>query len=89
MDQSIEQALTSLLPALNGPLPLKLLELGTSMLAQSRTRASNLKAEEEIARAYVCANLACERCLGLLLLDNNEFTDVLMKAQAEVESSKD
>ena len=62
MDKSIEQALTELLPTLSGPLPLELRELAVSLLAQSRIKASSLKADEEIARSYVCANLACERC---------------------------
>ena len=62
MDQSIAQALSGLIPALTGPLPPELVELATSLLAQSRSRASSLKADEEIARAYACANIACERC---------------------------
>ncbi|KAL8693713.1 MAG: hypothetical protein Q9218_001514 [Villophora microphyllina] len=61
MDRAIAQALNSLVPELNGPLPPELLELAGSLLAQSRTKASSLKADEEIARTYACANLACER----------------------------
>ncbi|KAL8894303.1 MAG: hypothetical protein Q9192_004433, partial [Flavoplaca navasiana] len=38
-----------------------LVELAASLLAQSRNRASSLKAEEEIARTYVCAHIACDR----------------------------
>ncbi|KAI9721989.1 MAG: hypothetical protein M1812_001948 [Candelaria pacifica] len=60
MNRSIEQALGGLVPTLS-VLPQELIELATSLLAQSRTRASNLKAEEEIARSYACANIACER----------------------------
>ncbi|KAI9772182.1 MAG: hypothetical protein M1835_006287 [Candelina submexicana] len=60
MDRSTEQALSGLVPTLS-ILPQELIELATSLLAQSRTRASNLKAEEEIARSYACANIACER----------------------------
>ena len=56
------QALISLIPTLTGPLPPELLELAVSLLAQSRSQASSLKADEEIARSYACANLACERC---------------------------
>ena len=56
------QALMGLIPTLTGPLPSELLELAMSLLAQSRSKASNLKADEEIARSYACANLACERC---------------------------
>jgi len=61
MDRSVSQALSTLLPALTGPLPPELIELAVSLLAQSRSKASTLKAEEEIARAYACANIACER----------------------------
>ena len=61
MDRSMSQALISLIPSLSGPLPPDLLELAVSLLAQSRSKASSLKADEEIARSYACANLACER----------------------------
>ncbi|KAI4205724.1 MAG: hypothetical protein LQ350_000221 [Teloschistes chrysophthalmus] len=61
MKKAITQALTSLVPELNGPLPPELLELASSLLAQSRTKASSLNADEEIGRTYACANLACER----------------------------
>lgn len=62
MDRSVAQALSSLLPALGGSLPPELVELAVSLLAQSRSKASSLKADEEIARSYACANIACERC---------------------------
>lgn len=58
---SVEQALSGLVPALNGPLPPELLELALSFLARSRSVASSLKPDEEIARPYACAQLACER----------------------------
>lgn len=61
MNRSVEQALTSLIPRHNGDLPTELIELASSLLAQSRNKASNLKAEEEIGRTYACANIACER----------------------------
>ena len=61
MDKSVAQALTGLIPSFTGPLPPELVELAVSLLAQSRNKASSLKAEEEIARSYACANLACER----------------------------
>lgn len=67
MDKSIRQALDGLIPALAGPPPPELRELAVSLLAQSRVKASSLKADEEIARSYVCANLACERCEHVLL----------------------
>ncbi|KAM7219764.1 Origin recognition complex subunit 6 (ORC6) domain containing protein [Rhypophila decipiens] len=61
MNRSIEQALLSLLPTHNSTLPQPLTELASSLLAQSRHRASTLKAEEEIARPYACAHIACDR----------------------------
>lgn len=61
MNKSLEPNLHNLLPSLAGPIPSELLDLATSLLAQSHTRISNLKANEEIARSYVCAHLACER----------------------------
>ncbi|KAI9894973.1 MAG: hypothetical protein M1814_000194 [Vezdaea aestivalis] len=57
----IGDALQSLLPAANPPLPPSLVQTALSILAQSRTRAGSLKPEEEIARPYVCAHMACER----------------------------
>ena len=61
MNRSIEQALLSLLPTNNAELPRPLLDLAGSLLAQSRLRASTLKAEEDIARTYACAHIACDR----------------------------
>ncbi|KAL2265298.1 hypothetical protein VTJ83DRAFT_6398 [Remersonia thermophila] len=61
MNRSIEQALLSLLPTHSTAFPEPLTELASSLLAQSRHRASTLKAEEEIARPYACAHLACDR----------------------------
>ncbi|OMP88156.1 Origin recognition complex subunit 6 [Diplodia seriata] len=61
MSKPIEQALVGLVPAHNGPLPPELLNTAVSLLAQSRNKASSLRPEEEIARTYVCAHLACER----------------------------
>jgi hypothetical protein len=58
---SVEQALTGLVPALNGPLPPELVDLALSLLARSRSVAQSLKSDEEIARPYACAQLACER----------------------------
>jgi origin recognition complex subunit 6 len=60
MSQPILLALQSLLPTLS-PLPPALIDLSTSLLSQSRTRASALKPEEEIARTYACCHIACER----------------------------
>ncbi|KAL2263865.1 hypothetical protein VTK26DRAFT_4661 [Humicola hyalothermophila] len=61
MNRSIEQALLSLLPTHNSALPQALTDLASSLLTQSRHRASTLKAEEEVARPYACAHLACDR----------------------------
>ncbi|KAF2189845.1 hypothetical protein K469DRAFT_701115 [Zopfia rhizophila CBS 207.26] len=58
---TIEQALTGLIPTLNGPLPPELVDLAVSLLARSGSVASSLKQDEEIARPYACAQLACER----------------------------
>ncbi|KAF1970277.1 hypothetical protein BU23DRAFT_591161 [Bimuria novae-zelandiae CBS 107.79] len=56
-----EQALTGLIPTLSGPLPPELVDLALSLLARSRSVAQSLKPDEEIARPYACAQLACER----------------------------
>jgi len=61
MDKSVIQALNGLIPTSSSPLPPELIELAVSLLAQSRSKASSLKVEEEIARSYACAHLACER----------------------------
>ncbi|KAK3109638.1 hypothetical protein LTR53_016892 [Teratosphaeriaceae sp. CCFEE 6253] len=60
MAAQLSTSLSSLLPTLS-PLPGPLTELATSLVAQSRTRASSLKPEEEIARIYACCHIACER----------------------------
>ena len=61
MDLAVTQALAGLLTGRQGELPSELLELANALLAQSRSQASSLKADEEIARSYVCAHLACNR----------------------------
>lgn len=66
MSRPIEKALIEIIPRLSGPLPPELTDLASSLLAQSRSKISNLKAEEEIGRTYACANLACERYLSHL-----------------------
>ncbi|CAO2650675.1 Nn.00g019670.m01.CDS01 [Neocucurbitaria sp. VM-36] len=58
---TIEQSLTGLVPTLNGPLPPELVELALSLLTRSRSVAQSMKPDEEIARPYACAQLACER----------------------------
>ncbi|KAI6781371.1 Origin recognition complex subunit-like protein [Emericellopsis cladophorae] len=61
MSRQIEQALWSLMPTFASDLPPSLIELTGSLVAQSRLKASTLKAEEEVARLYACANIACDR----------------------------
>ena len=61
MDQAIAQALRNLLPSQNSDLPAELGELALALFAQSKSQAGSLKVEEEIARSYVCAHLACNR----------------------------
>ncbi|KAK7905547.1 hypothetical protein LTR67_000270 [Exophiala xenobiotica] len=58
---AIQQFLTVLLPTYSQKLPSQLTHLAESLLAQSRQRASNLKPEEEIARAYACCEIACKQ----------------------------
>lgn len=64
----IELALATLLPTISF-LPPELIHLATSLLAQSRSKAGSLKPEEEIARGYVCAHIACEKLAGRLDLE--------------------
>ncbi|KAI2610772.1 uncharacterized protein GGS25DRAFT_163559 [Hypoxylon fragiforme] len=61
MSRTLEPTLLSLLPTYSKDLPPPLLELASSLLTQSRHTAGTLKAEEEVARAYACAHIACER----------------------------
>ncbi|KAF2202148.1 hypothetical protein GQ43DRAFT_414254 [Delitschia confertaspora ATCC 74209] len=61
MNNNVEQILTSLIPTFNDPLPPELLDLAVSLLARSRSVATSLKPDEEIARPYACCQLACER----------------------------
>lgn len=58
---AIQQALSSQLPTHASKLPQPLIQLCESLLARSRQRASHLKPEEEIARAYACCEIACKK----------------------------
>ncbi|KOS22539.1 Origin recognition complex subunit 6 [Escovopsis weberi] len=60
-NRQVELALISLVPTYGSDLPPSLVELAGSLLAQSRHLASTLKAEEEVARLYACAHIACDR----------------------------
>jgi origin recognition complex subunit 6 len=57
----VEQALSTLLPTHANELPPELLSLAQSLVAQSRSYSTTLKPEEEIARPYACAEIACKR----------------------------
>ncbi|KAL6892350.1 origin recognition complex, subunit 6 [Trichoderma evansii] len=61
MSKQVELALVSLMPTYGSDLPTSLVESASSLLAQSRHLASTLKADEEIARLYACAHIACSR----------------------------
>ncbi|KIW37832.1 uncharacterized protein PV06_09817 [Exophiala oligosperma] len=58
---AITQSLAALLPTYANNFPPQLTHLAESLLAQSHQRASHLKPEEEIARAYACSEIACKR----------------------------
>ncbi|KXJ96399.1 origin recognition complex, subunit 6, partial [Microdochium bolleyi] len=60
MSRAIEANLLSLLPTQSADLPPPLVNLASSLLAQSRHN-STLKQDEEIARSYACCHIACER----------------------------
>ena len=75
---NVEQSLTGLIPTLNGPLPPELVELALSLLTRSRSVAHSLKPDEEIARPYACAQLACER-----------YTDFSIHAREECRADYD
>lgn len=68
MPTPVELALASLLPTV-AFLPPDLISLANSLLSQSRAKAASLKPEEEIARTYACAHIACERLQKRLLLE--------------------
>lgn len=61
MSRAVQNDMICLLPSITLPLPTELVNLAVSLLAQSRSKASTLKQDEEIARGYACAHIACER----------------------------
>jgi len=65
---AVTQSLCSLLPEQGSRPPPRLVQLAESLLAQSRQRASHLKPEEEIGRAYACSEIACTRLRAQLRL---------------------
>ena len=64
---AISKSLSALLPSLPTPPP-RLLNTAESLLALSRQRAAHLKPEEEIARAFACCEIACDRLRAQLRL---------------------
>lgn len=68
MPTPVELSLSTLLPTVSF-LPPELISLASSLLAQSRAKAPQLKAEEEIGRTYACAHIACERLSKRLGID--------------------
>ncbi|RAL15737.1 uncharacterized protein BO97DRAFT_361820, partial [Aspergillus homomorphus CBS 101889] len=67
-NRPVEQALATLLPTHAQDLPPDLLSLAISLVAQSRSFSASLKPEEEIARPYACAEIACRRLTRALKL---------------------
>ena len=69
LSAGILPSLLSLLPSYTpATLPPTLPTHADSLLAQSRLRASHLKPDEEIARAYACCEIACTRFRAKLRL---------------------
>lgn len=69
-------SLSSLLPTHPFPPEPELTALATSLLAQSRHLAPHLKANEEVARTFACAHIACGRLANRLHLDVVRERDV-------------
>ncbi|KAJ5584906.1 Origin recognition complex subunit 6 [Penicillium hispanicum] len=67
-NRPVEQALGILVPTHANDLPQELLSLALSLVAQSRSFSTSLKPEEEIARPYACAEIACRRLSRALKL---------------------
>ncbi|CEJ58064.1 hypothetical protein PMG11_06735 [Penicillium brasilianum] len=67
-NRPVEQALGTLVPTHAGDLPQELLSLALNLVAQSRAFSASLKPEEEIARPYACAEIACKRLSRALKL---------------------
>ncbi|KAL4780990.1 origin recognition complex, subunit 6 [Aspergillus varians] len=67
-NRPVEQALATLVPTHAHDIPRELLSLALSFVAQSRASSSSLKPDEEIARSFACAELACKRLARTLKL---------------------
>lgn len=61
MDAEIKAALKKLLPGFGQATQQSLVNDVKSLHAQSKQALANLKPNEEAARVYGCAHLACER----------------------------
>ncbi|RDW79037.1 uncharacterized protein DSM5745_05889 [Aspergillus mulundensis] len=67
-NRPVDQALATLLPTHAQDLPQELRSLALSFVAQSRSSSSSLRPDEEIARPFACAELACRRLARTLNL---------------------
>lgn len=65
---TINRTLNLLVPTTT-TLPPPLIDLATSLLAQSRAKVPSLKPDEEIARPFACCHIACERLKHRLALE--------------------
>ncbi|KAJ0424880.1 origin recognition complex, subunit 6 [Aspergillus carlsbadensis] len=67
-NRPVDQALATLLPTHANDIPPELRNLALSFVAQSRSFSTSLKPDEEIARPFACAELACKRLARVLKL---------------------
>ncbi|KAL3493386.1 origin recognition complex, subunit 6 [Aspergillus germanicus] len=67
-NRPVDQALATLLPTHANDIPPELRNLALSFVAQSRSFSTSLKPDEEIARPFACAELACKRLARALKL---------------------
>lgn len=65
---AIQRTLNLIVPTAS-TLPPSLVDLATSLLAQSGAKAPSLKPDEEIARTFACSHIACERLKNRLGLE--------------------
>lgn len=65
---AVQRTLNLIIPTAS-TLPPTLIDLATSLLAQSRAKAPSLKPDEEIARTFACSHIACERLKNKLSLE--------------------
>ncbi|KAI9373010.1 origin recognition complex, subunit 6 [Aspergillus egyptiacus] len=68
MNGPVDQALATLVPTHAHDIPPELRSLALSFVAQSRSFSSSLKPDEEVARPFACAELACKRLARALKL---------------------